>query len=530
MAHIITGIDMGSWSAKFVLIEAGFRQQKVVSTLEERVPDGDAPLVDRQADALAAGMARLGREATAFMAMPGDALAIRLLDLPFADVRKIEQVIGYELEGQIVHALSDVVYDQAQVRSVGPGSTVLAAAARNEDMAAFLEAARLQGVEPRSVFAAPVVYQALGFAAAGEEGTLPACRLLLDIGHLRTNACVLQNGATVFARTITRGGAVLTAAIAQAFDQDTAHAEAAKHEHGFLASARVPPAGPVQRSMDSVLREAMTPWLREVRQTLAAYRARSKTPVESILITGGGAKLGGLREFLEEELGMPALPFVPDLGQSTDLGVDVDAVGVVALEPARFTLAAAIAWAGLRGRKELDLRRGPFVYRANLSVLRQKARHLLTLAAALLVAVTIDGSMALGRLNQQKDTLTAQLRTATQDLFGAPRMDAKQVALELKKSFRDEMAPIPKATALDLLDQISQKTPSAERIKLDITELDIKAKKTFIKGTVDSVAAVDELANKLKDIDCYEEITKGPIVEVSGGAKQFTLTIASKCP
>jgi hypothetical protein len=35
---------------------------------------------------------------------------------------------------------------------------------------------------------------------------------------------------------------------------------------------------------------------------------------------------------------------------------------------------------------------------------------------------------------------------------------------------------------------------------------------------------------QLKLIDCFEEITKGPITEVSGGNKQFILTVNSKCP
>jgi hypothetical protein len=67
-------------------------------------------------------------------------------------------------------------------------------------------------------------------------------------------------------------------------------------------------------------------------------------------------------------------------------------------------------------------------------------------------------------------------------------------------------------------------------VKLDVAELDIRPKKTFIKGTVDSAAAVDEMATKLREIECFDEITKGAITEVSGGAKQFTLNIASKCP
>ena len=51
-----------------------------------------------------------------------------------------------------------------------------------------------------------------------------------------------------------------------------------------------------------------------------------------------------------------------------------------------------------------------------------------------------------------------------------------------------------------------------------------------MKGTVDTAAAVDEMAAKLKEIDCFDEVNKGAITEVSGGAKQFTLNIGAKCP
>ena len=51
-----------------------------------------------------------------------------------------------------------------------------------------------------------------------------------------------------------------------------------------------------------------------------------------------------------------------------------------------------------------------------------------------------------------------------------------------------------------------------------------------MKGTVDTAAAVDEMATKLKEIECFDDVSKGAITEVSGGAKQFTLNIGSKCP
>ena len=107
-------------------------------------------------------------------------------------------------------------------------------------------------------------------------------------------------------------------------------------------------------------------------------------------------------------------------------------------------------------------------------------------------------------------------------------MQAADVSAALRRSFKDEMVLLPKATAYDLLDAISTHIPP--EVQIDIDDLDIRPKKTTMKGTIDSAAAVDEIVAKLKEIECFEEISKGPISEVSSGAKQFSLTIAAKCP
>jgi hypothetical protein len=119
---------------------------------------------------------------------------------------------------------------------------------------------------------------------------------------------------------------------------------------------------------------------------------------------------------------------------------------------------------------------------------------------------------------------------ATKELFGEARSDATEVTAALNRSFRDEMAPLPRVTAYDLLGQISRKMPASDQVAIDVQDLEIKSKKTSIKGTVDSAASLDDVVAKLKEIDCFEEINKGPLTEVSGGAKQFSLTINSKCP
>jgi general secretion pathway protein L len=525
MAHTVVGIDLGAHAVKFSLIDAGFRQSRPRGNFAEPVLPGDLPLAERQGEALRRGLERLPQESTLLFTMPGELLTLRVLDLPFSDPRKIDQVVGYELEGQIVHALSDVIYDHQVIRTPGvEGTSVLVVAARVDDVGNLLGELATDGIEPRALYPAPLIYEAL-FAdeVHTEEGTVPSCRVVLDIGHLRTNVCILQDNQAIFGRTIMRGGASLTAAIAASYACDEATAEEIKKSRARLGAGATNEAV----RLDRLLREALTPLLRDIRQTLASVRARSRNPIQSVLLTGGTAALGGLDEYLAEELELPVSTWDGALGIAP---APVDGEDAAAEPDSRFALANAAAWAGAGGALRLDLRKGPFVYKASLSILRQKAVHLGALAAAVVLAVTIDATMALGRLRQEREQLNGQLRAQTQELFGEPRLDGHQVAALLKRSFKDEMAPIPKATAYDILGEISRKVPSNDEVaKLDIYELDIKPKKVFIRGTLGSAAAVDELQSKLKTIECFEEITKGPITEVSGGAKNFTLTIGTKC-
>ena len=541
MAHTITGIDLGSRSVKFAVLDVGFRRVRVNSAFEEPVPPGEAPLAERQAEALRAGLARLPSGSTIHVALPGEMLALRVLDLPFSDARKVEQVVGYELEGQIMHDLSEVVMDHVILSaastdgSEAAGSRALAIAARTDEIAAFLASLKQSGVDPRTLYVTPVIYQAL-LAEEPAETTPAGCRLFVDLGHRHSQLCFLRGNEAMFGRTSNHAGEELTLALVQASrDKWTfAQAEQAKHTYGFVPSRAQPPGTAAQRQLGPVCRDALAPFLRDLRQTLASFRAQNKTPVESILLAGGGSRLQGLADFLQEELGIPtSLWPAPPAAEATESD-EVDEVSVVDEEGsasrARLALAHALAWAGVRGHKQLDLRRGSFQYRVSFSIVRQKAAHLALLVGAVLACAAVDGTIALRRLSSEQQQLKEKLRLATKELFGAPRFDATEVTAALKRSFRDEMAPLQRVTAYDLLDQISRKMPAADQVAIDVQDLDIKTKKTTIKGTVDSAAALDDVVAKLKEIDCFEEINKGPLTEVSGGAKQFSLTINSKCP
>ncbi len=103
MPHTILGVDLGAHSLKVAEVETGFRQLRFVAFHERELPNEGGTYLDRAAAALRDLVREKGlHDATVYAALPGDQLSLRLLSLPFSDPRKIEQVIGFELESQIL--------------------------------------------------------------------------------------------------------------------------------------------------------------------------------------------------------------------------------------------------------------------------------------------------------------------------------------------------------------------------------------------------------------------------------------------
>ncbi len=540
MAHTITGIDLGSWSVKFTVLEAGFRRTRTVETFEEKLAQDERPFLERQQEALKQGVSRLPSGTSAYVAVPGEMLTMRVLDLPFADARKIDQVVGYEMEGQMIHELHDVVLDHVVLSARGKvaegdeGCRAMVVAARIGDVRTLMAGLQACGVDPHSLYAAPILYRPQSPPVTIDDGEeKPAgCRVVIDVGHRKTNLCFVVGDEVVFARTVLHGGETITKSLHRASNGTWTleQAEQGKFQLGFVASHNRPAKNNVEMRVDAVVREALQPLVRDIRQTLSSFATKDKAPVEEILLAGGGSRLNGLADFLQDELGIPVAPLIPP--PEPREGPDGEPIPVAG-EPSeadRFALANAIARTGARGARELDLRRGEFQYRASFSIVRQRAPHLLALTACLIACAGIHGTMTLRRLSAEQRMLKTQFQTAAKELFGAKPMQAADVSAALRRGNKDEMINLPKATAYDLLDEISTHIPPADKVKIDIDDIEIRAKKASIKGTIDSAAAVDEIVAKLKEIDCFEDISKGTISEVAGGTKQFSLNITSKCP
>ena len=98
---------------------------------------------------------------------------------------------------------------------------------------------------------------------------------VIDIGHERTDVVVVHQNKAVFSRSVARAGKQVTEKIAAHWKMPWSTAEQAKHSDGFIASAAEPPTSEQWDRISRVLAPELGTFARDIRQTLAACRART---------------------------------------------------------------------------------------------------------------------------------------------------------------------------------------------------------------------------------------------------------------
>ena len=489
MAHTICGIDLGTFSVKFAFLEVGFRTHTLRGLMETAVAAGEAPLLERQMEAVREGLAQVSGEVTPYLAVPGDQLSLRVLELPFSDSRKIDQVVGYELEGQIVHSIEDVVFDHLVVGQRPEGATVLAAAARREDLAALIASAEEHGVHPRALFAAPLIYRTLLAGRPRREVRPTPCQARARFRARPHQRLLRARRRTVYARTIRRGGEQLTAAIAKAFNADLDRAEQAKRGDALLAAPAARPPRRWSRSWTACCaRRSRRRCASCARRWPASAPASASTSI-TCWWWAAAAGSAGLLPFLEAELGVPG----PLSVGAARAGSGRRAVGRRRGRGGRrarirsHALAAAIALGGERAARARSTSAGARSSTAPASRCCARRRwHIAALAGAMLLAGGIDVGASYSNLSAERKVLDKELKTATQELFGQPRSDAEAITQLMKRASAKSWRRCPRRRRSTCSIRSRARCRPPTSVKLDIGELDIRPKKTFMKGTVDS--------------------------------------------
>jgi general secretion pathway protein L len=482
MAQRILGLDLGAHAVKAVLLESTYRGFAVGGTAQAPVPPGDDPLLDRQAAALAGLLAERGwRADAAIVALPGAAVSSLVVTLPFTDPRRIEQTVGFEVEGQIPFELDQVAWDFQPIGQRDGKTDLHVAVVRREEVAALLAALAGAGVDPRAVVPAGPAYAALlatgAVAPLAAEPGPPGAEVVVDVGHERTSLCVAAGGALEAARTV--------------------------------------PAGAAQLARNPAL------LARELRATLGAWRARSGArPVRRLILAGGAAETPALAEALAAEVEGP----VERLALAGPA-----AAGVATEEAPALALALALALRGHQGSRapRLNLRRGPFAFTRDFEHVKGKVAHLAAYAALVVLLAIVSTGVKAFALARQEAALDRALCDAQQKILGKcyPNVEEAQSVLRGRGT---PGAALPQITAVDVLAELSQRVPADVKLRLD--RIEIQREKLHLQGTTEAAESVDRIVTALRGSRCFGDARSGGARRRSSDGKfEFSVDSALTC-
>jgi general secretion pathway protein L len=582
----IFGVDLGAYSVKVVVVSPGFRSAAVVDFFERPVPPGDEPHMVRAARVLGeiVRQERLDQD-SAYAAVPGDRVFLHVLEFPFKTLRRPElaKAVGAELESVLPIDLEDMVYafeplprdlgrrsapDPVDLEdgrdpsfaslplspalAAGPlappaeGMRVLSCAAPTQRVRELLALLDSERAEPRGIIAGPTSYprlvERIGHAAATAGEHAPDKDepvAVVDIGHERTDVCVVVGGRAVYTRTVARGGRQLTESIARIWRLSWEQAESAKHQDGFIASTAEPAQSEAWSRIHEALAPELGPLVRDLRQTLLACRAKTGATAERVVLVGGGSRLRGLASYLSEQLQMPVSLLGPDEDQAI-LGARL--AGGLGVRADVAFLAAGVALEGASGRPAFDLRQGDLSFRADLSFLRAKAVPLAAAAIVVVAFAAISSYANLYKLRKSETALDKRLALESAEVFGSALSASEVLDRVSPQAGSANENPMPKMSAYDLLLALNAAMPSKEQVKIDVQDLDIKPGKIVVRAVSAKVAerealpGIKLLEEALKKFEspgkqkCFAdfpapESRAGP----DGTTREFTLTIKTPC-
>jgi type IV pilus assembly protein PilM len=307
--NLIIGVDIGSHAVKVCQIQKAGSDYRLVSVGSAAVPPGAvedgvlqdpdevAKVIDELFKNLKIKSKRVG------ISISGYSVIVKKINLEVMGDEELDEYIAEEAEQYIPFDIDDVYLDYQVIRAGNDEfdrSDVMLVAAKKEVIDDYLD--MLQELK-----LLPVLVDVDGFAleniwecASNRQDNVA----LVDIGASKMNINIIADGASVLARDVVVGSEQLTSQIANTLDIGFEKAEKLKLGHI--------PAGEYQEELEEIFTQTCTQWVLEIKKAIDLYIANNPDkPLVSLVLSGGGSKVRGLKQYIAAETGLDVVAFNP---------------------------------------------------------------------------------------------------------------------------------------------------------------------------------------------------------------------------
>ncbi|MDD5434017.1 MAG: pilus assembly protein PilM [Nitrospira sp.] len=531
MARKIVGIDIGSHSIKVVLGRERFGKIEILQAYQK-------PVIGEGTQELISSIIRENHIShdVVVSSVPGNTVSVHYLHLPFTDESRIGQVVPYEVEGLIPFSLDEMVIDQFILsksngtNGKGPqGSSVCAALINKGILQDHIDTLKASHIEPRVIELESLALYQTFMEWHKTEDTVA----VLDIGASRSNLCIISKAKPVSVRTFNRGGNIVTASVKESLGITFEEAEQRKVTTGITdydvtetptslplekgGSDYVPPLekgdkGGFEAKTDTLsdaIKKGLQPLITELQQSIHVYEIQNNDPVTKLYITGGGARLPNMNNYMNNALAMDVeyLDLPAEIaGRIAPIEGGEDA-GIV------YSTGIGLVLRGARKRQAsgLNFRKGEYFHRKEVKETTGKIIYLVVSVILLIILGTVDFYSKYHYREARYEALKSDIRKTYMETFPDARnvVDEYQQLKSAVDDLRKKVVALGGGTekgvsSLELLNLMSEKIP--KEIKVNIDDLLIEKSKIRIQGDTDSFENIEKIKKEFETVPIFKKV------------------------
>lgn len=297
--ELVVGIDIGSHAVKICQLKSSSSGYSVTALGSAVLPEGavedgtlnDPEIVGKVISELLNNLKIKNKRVG--ISISGYSVIVKKVNLAVMDDKELEEHINAEAEQYIPFDIDDVYLDFQNLHTNtkdGKRTDVMLVAAKKEIVDDYLDMLR-------SIRLTPVLVDVDGFALENvyeynyEKHENIA---LVDIGASKMNINIISQGISAVARDVVVGSNQLTEQIQNILDVDYEEAEAIK------LGTKKPDEGLAE--IEEAFSATCTQWVLEIKKAIDLYHANHpEYPLTRLILSGGGSKVLGLKDFLANE-------------------------------------------------------------------------------------------------------------------------------------------------------------------------------------------------------------------------------------
>ncbi len=235
-------------------------------------------------------------------ALPISAIFSSVLNVPTIDEKEMKDLAAAQAKKLIPMPLEEVSLDVKVIEKsekkegMKPSTRILVTAAPKTLVNKYMEIFKQAGLELVSL--ETEAFAEIRSLIGKDRSTI----MIVDMGMLRTNVMIVEQGVPFVTRSIATGGNAITQTIAKTLGLPMEQAESMKRDIKSMQSFA--PAGDIS----PILTVLIKPILEEIKYSFSLYQSQHESMggppkrIDKIILTGGSALLPRLPEFLTQQM------------------------------------------------------------------------------------------------------------------------------------------------------------------------------------------------------------------------------------